>query len=91
MSLKEKKYMVKGRDGTVYFMTDVELCNRVMRDSKSDKNWIASARELVRVCKNPFFSKEYALSIKVAILNCFANLEHHYNCGQKKRIYTILI
>jgi len=81
MSLcEEMKYEVFGRYG-LQKMTAKELHNRVMEDSKSDYNWIASAPVLVTLCKEPTFPEEYAQSIKIAILNCFANIEHGANSG----------
>lgn len=81
MSLFETKYIVTGHYGETYRMTAKQLCKRVIEDSKSDYNWIAPARELVKVCKKIGFPEEYALTIKIAILNCFANIEHRANCG----------
>jgi len=81
MSLcEEMKYVVFGRRG-IQKMTAKELYNRVMEDSQSNYNWIASAPELVRVCEEPTFPAEYAQGIKIAILNCFANIEHGANSG----------
>ncbi|MBR6505017.1 MAG: hypothetical protein IKT41_04855 [Clostridia bacterium] len=86
MSLREEmKYEVFGRYG-LQKMTAKELYNRVMEDSKSDYNWIASAPVLVTLCKEPTFPEEYAQGIKIAILNCFANIEHRANsCGDRYR------
>lgn len=83
----EKKYTFVGHDGDMHIMTAKQLCERIKEDSKSDYNWISSASELVRVCKLPCFSTECAVIIKVAILNCFANIEHQANCGGD-RYYT---
>ena len=58
-----------------------------MQDSKYDSSWIAPARELVRICKKASFPAEYALAIKIAILNCFSNIEHKANCGGDRYIY----
>jgi len=80
MSFLEKKDTLVGRRG-MHMMTAKQLCERIVQDSKSDYNWIASASELVRVCKCPGFPSEYALTIKVAILNCFANIEKRANNG----------
>lgn len=57
------------------YMTAKQLYKRVKEDSKSNYNWIAPAHELVRVCKIIGFPREYAEKIKIAILNCFANIE----------------
>ena len=72
---KEHKYVVKGWRGTEYSMTAEELYHRVLADSQSDYNLIASATELVRVCNEKYFPEIYANGIKLIILNCFANLE----------------
>lgn len=81
MSLLEKKYMVSGWHDTTHSLTAKQLYERVLEDSKSDYNWIAPARELVKICKKSSFPIEYSLAIKIAILNCFANIEHRANCG----------
>ena len=81
MSLFEQKYWVIGRSGKTFKMTSKELCERIKEDRKSDYNWIAPARELVRICKLPYFPMECSIFIKAAILNCFANIEHRANCG----------
>lgn len=75
MSLLEEKYTVIGWHNEEHFMTAKQLLKRVQEDSTSDYNWIASATELVRICTQPSFPQSYAHAIKIAILNCFANLE----------------
>lgn len=75
MSFFEKKYKVTGWRGAKYSLTAKQLYERVLEDSKSDYNWIASATELVRVCNEPYFPEMYSQGIKLIILNCFANLE----------------
>lgn len=85
MSFDEEKYMVKGWYG-IYSLTAKQLYERVLNDSKSNYNWIASASELVRICKETSFPTEYALAIKCAILNCFANIERIANCGGDRYI-----
>lgn len=75
MSFFEKEYKVKGWHGDTYLLTAKALYKRVLEDSKSDYNWIASATELVKVCNDPYFPEMYAVGIKMIILNCFANLE----------------
>lgn len=75
MSLFEKEFVVVGKYGEVYKLSAKALYERVLKDSKSDYNWIASATELVNVCKDPSFPEMYAVAIKIIILNCFANLE----------------
>lgn len=75
MSFFEKEYNVIGWRGDIYSLTAKQLYDRVLEDSKSDYNWIASATELVRVCNDPCFPEIYAVGIKIIILNRFANLE----------------
>ncbi len=82
----EKKYCFLSHHGAVYWMTAKQLCERIVEDSKSDYNWIAPANELVRVCNHLSFPMEYALTIKVAILNCFANIERRANNGGDRYI-----
>lgn len=81
MSLFEKNYHVLGWDGKQHSFTAKKLYERVMKDCESDYNWIASATELVRVCKQFKFPEEYAQQIQIAILNCFANLENKKEIG----------
>ena len=76
MSLFKKKYHVLGWDDKEHSFTAKKLYERVMKDSESDYDWIASATELVRVCKQFEFPEKYAQKIQIAILNCFANLEN---------------
>lgn len=75
MSLSEKKYKITGWHGDTQVLTAKNLYERVLEDSKSDYNWLASAAEIVRVCNEPDFPEIYATNIKIIILNCFANLE----------------
>ena len=81
MSLLKNKYTITGWRGDEYSLTAKKLYERVMKDSESDYNWIASATELVRVCKHFKFPEGYAQEIKIAILNCFANLETKKEIG----------
>lgn len=75
MEIINKRYTIIGRNGERYRLTAKELYEGVMKDSKSDYDWIALAPELVKVCNKSSFPKEYAESIKLAILKCFTNLE----------------
>lgn len=86
MSFLEEKYTVKDWHGHTYSLTAKQLSERVVNDSKSDYNWIAPARELVRICKIVSFPDEEALTIKIAILNCFSNIEHRANSGGDRYI-----
>lgn len=77
-----ERYLIQGWGDSEYVITAKALHKQVMKDCKSyyDYNWIAPARELVRICKKTGFPSDYALDIKIAILNCFANIEQD-NCG----------
>lgn len=75
MSLSEKKYKITGWHGETQVLTAKNLYERILEDSKTDYNWLASATELVKVCNEPDFTKMHATNIKIIILNCFANLE----------------
>ena len=80
--------LVTDHYGTVHKMTAKELKERIEYDSKrSDYNWIAPAKNLVSICKSPGFPEDYSLFIRVAILNCFANIEHRAN-NYGDRYYT---
>lgn len=72
---KKVKFKVIRRRNEEYLLTAEELYLQVLKDSKHDYNWIASAAELCRVCDNPEFPKKYRKKIKIMILNCFANFE----------------
>lgn len=84
--LGQRYYLIHGRKENKQVLTAKELYERVMKDSKSDYNWIAPAKELVRICKKTNFPTDYATDIKIAILNCFANIEHMANCGGDRYI-----
>lgn len=75
MNLFAKKYAIAGWN-CVYVLTAKQLYERIMfESSKSNYNWTASAHELVRVISSPDFPEKYAFEIKLAILNCFSQLE----------------
>lgn len=86
MSFFGQRYLIHGWRDKEHVLTARELHERIMEDSKSDYNWIAPARELVRICKKTSFPTDYAIDIKIAILNCFANIEHIANCGGDRYI-----
>lgn len=81
MSLSRLKYAITDWHGSVHLLTAKQLYERVLQDCQSDYNWIAPARELVKACNSLGFPDDYALPIKIAILNCFANVERRANCG----------
>ena len=78
---KKNKYIITDRDGHQHSFSKAEdLLYRIITDSKkSNYDWIASASELVRFCETADFPKQYAIQIKIAILNCFANLLQNEN------------
>ena len=66
---------------------------KVMEASKnSNYNWIASATELIYLCDKKDFPLEYAIDIKVAVLNCFATLinsENDQSRSEETDIYAV--
>ena len=89
MSLFEKRYVVKAWNEDEWFLTAKQLCEQVLKDSESDYNWFAPARELVKVCLHPSFPKQYAIPIRIAILNCFANIERRGNLGYDRHMVNL--
>ena len=88
MRFFQKKYVIVDHYGGTYIFTASQLYNRVMKDSKYDYNWIAPANELVRICNESDFPENYAIAIKVAILNCSANIAHKANLGFDQQLYS---
>ena len=70
MSFVEEKYMVTGHHGDTYSLTAKQLYERILDDSKSDYNWIASASELVRICKKTGFPNKYPWLIFSFVVRC---------------------
>lgn len=68
-------YKINGLDGKSHYMRAKQIYKRVIKDSYSDKDWVASVSEIFRICEGPDFSKEYAEKIKICILKYFANIE----------------
>lgn len=65
-------FKIKDWDEKEHLMTDKELRNLIIKQSKkSNYNWLAPADELIKVCNNPEFNKDYAKDIKVAIVKCY--------------------
>ena len=74
MGLLERKYHIIGwKSGEEYLMTARQFYERIMQDSQLNYGWITHASEIVRICQEKSFPKEYAQKIKIAIVNCFAN------------------
>ena len=68
-------YRIDGYDGNPHYMSAKKIYKRVLKDSYSDKDWVASVSELLRICERPDFPKEYSEKIKICILKYFANIE----------------
>lgn len=78
--------------GTPRTMRATTIHKKVIEASKkSNYNWIASATDLVDICNKKDFPMEYAIDIKVAILNCFAALINSENesKGKETDIYAV--
>ena len=86
MELSNRKFTVVDWYDNEHQMTAKELYDRIMKDSKSDYNWITSAEELVRVTGRYSFPREYAYGIRMAILNCYANFEARKSKARDVRI-----
>ena len=85
--MRSPRFTFKDHYGREQTMRAIDIYNTIMQESKeSDYNWIAPAIELVKLCKNPNFPREYAVEIEMAILNCFANIEARVNRGGDKYI-----
>ncbi len=57
-------YLVKNHYGGKNLLTAKQLYKWIMQNSKSDYyNWIALARELVRICKKPSFPTFFSWDI----------------------------
>ncbi len=85
--IKSPKFTFKDHNGREQTMRAINIHYAVMKESKeSDYDWIAPTMELVKICKNENFPREYAVDIEMAILNCFANIEARVNRGGNKYI-----
>ncbi len=65
MSFMGLKYLIHTWRKGEQVLSAKELYERVMEDSKSDYNWIAPARELVRICKKQVFQQTMQLILKL--------------------------
>lgn len=78
-------YAFKDRNGKTRIMRAATIHKKVMEDSfKSRYNWIASVTNLISVCTEKDFPINYAINIKVVILNCFAGLIIRENPQRQK-------
>lgn len=71
MSLFDKRYNVKDKDGKKHSLTAKKLCEQVLAH-----NWIISIAELVRVCSEPDFPEDCAQIIKIEILRYATDFEN---------------
>ena len=82
---RQSLFTFKDHYGENQTMSAREIYHTVMQNRKeSDYDWIVPANELVNLCKNPKFPREYAVDIEMAILICFANIEAGVNRGGDK-------
>lgn len=80
-------FTFKDHFGKEHTMRAATIHNYIMEQSQeSDYEWIAPAIELVKICKDERFPREYAVDIEMAILNCFANIEARVNRGGDKYV-----
>ena len=80
-------FTFKDHFGKEHTMRAKTIHNYIMEQSQeSDYEWIAPALELVKICKDERFPREYAVDIEMAILTCFANIEARVNRGGDKRV-----
>ena len=70
-------YKIKGCNGKIYYKTAKQLYEQILNDSKSNHELIATASELVRICEEPDFPKNYVEEIKICILKSYASLERN--------------
>ena len=70
-------YKIKGCNGKIHYKTAKQLYEQILNDSKSNHELIATASELVRICEEPDFPKNYAEEIKICILKSYASLERN--------------
>jgi len=78
--------------GTPRTMRATTIHKKVLEASKkSNYNWITSATDLIYICNKKGFPIEYAIDIKVAILNCFATLinSEKESRGKETDIYAV--
>ncbi len=70
-------YKINGLDGNIHYMRAKQIYKKVLKDSYSDKDWVLSVSELLRICERPDFPKDYGEKIKICILKYFANIESY--------------
>ena len=68
-------YKVNSLNGSTRYLSAKQIYKRILKDSQSENNWVMSVPEIVRICEEPDFPKDFAEKIKVCILKYFANAE----------------
>lgn len=68
-------YKINGLNDRTYYMTAKQIYKRILKDSQSENDWIVSVAEILRICEENDFPKDYAEKIKICILKYFANIE----------------
>lgn len=68
-------YKINKLNGSTRYMSAKQIYKRILKDSYSEKEWMASVPEIIRICEEADFPKEYAEKIKICILKYFANVE----------------
>ena len=80
-------FTFKDHFGQEHTMRAKTIHKHIMEQSQeSDYEWIAPALELVKICKDERFPREYAIDIEMAILKCFTNIEARVNRGGDKYV-----
>lgn len=68
-------FLIKDHNGKNHILKSSKIHKLVMEKSEeTNYDWIAPASNLVSLCEQKKFPLEYAIDMKVAILNCFAEL-----------------
>ncbi len=80
-------YTIMDRDNIPRLMRAKTIYKKTMEDSKkSNYNWFASTLDLIYVCTLKNFPEEYAINIKTAVINCYANLlNDEFNSSPEKK------
>ena len=71
-----KRFLITGFDGKIHFLTAKKIFQQAINTINSNYKFFAPVSELVRVCSLDDFPIKYSDEIKLAILECFANLEN---------------
>ena len=87
-------YKINRLNGSTRYMSAKQIYKRILKDSQSENNWIASVSEIFRICEESDFPEEYAEKIKICILKYFANIESYKKnipkCHMQKGTNTVV-